>query len=245
MVQRNKGPAAAVLCAAAGAKFGRSTPPRRDVVEEGLGAWGSASRSEEGFMGPDCHSREAWLRRTSLTRQPCGLWAGHMPPIRKGGGGSGTQNFVYQNGPTRFSLSQISFFPTLVALVRGGGVLWGSGGGLLLWLSVPLIHPWPTAVSSPLTAVSDSQSTDPPHPLSKIGPNFFPGLRPIKKFSLAPLAPLQIQHHCGRGGWTHPLTPLSPPKKEPCTGLAFMGHRLPQGVGGGGGGTPPPHPHPH
>ena len=48
----------------------------------GFGLWAFLSGPKRrGPYGPtDCHSGEAWLRCTSLTRQPCGLRAGRTPP---------------------------------------------------------------------------------------------------------------------------------------------------------------------
>ena len=40
---------------------------------------------------------------------------------RRGGGGFGPKTWCTKNGLTRFSLLQISFFPTMVTLVWGGG----------------------------------------------------------------------------------------------------------------------------
>ena len=55
---------------------------------------------------------------------------------KRGGRGSGTQQFVYQNSPTRFSQFLISFFSHDPRRSP-----WRGGGGWLLWLSAVLIHP--------------------------------------------------------------------------------------------------------
>ena len=55
---------------------------------------------------------------------------------RSGGEGSGTQKFVYRNGPYQYFFLQIASFPTMKS---------GSGWGvapLLLWLSAIPIHLW-------------------------------------------------------------------------------------------------------
>ena len=41
--------------------------------------------------------------------------------LSRGGGGFGPKTWCTKNGLTRFSLLQISFFPTMVTLVWGGG----------------------------------------------------------------------------------------------------------------------------
>ena len=51
------------------------------------------------------------------------------------GGGSGTQNFVYQKWPHKIFPTVNSVFPTMVTWVwrRGGGGSRGGGGGTLLF----------------------------------------------------------------------------------------------------------------
>ena len=51
-----------------------------------------------------------------------------------GRGGLGPKKFCTKNGPTRFSLFQITFFPTVVTLIwRGGGFPGGGYPPLLLY----------------------------------------------------------------------------------------------------------------
>ena len=57
------------------------------------------------------------------------------------GGGAGTQKFVYQNGPRRFSQRKFSSLHTMVPLVGGEGA-WEEPLPLPLWLLVILKTPW-------------------------------------------------------------------------------------------------------
>ena len=87
--------------------------------------WGCDSGGyDRATTATDCRAAQGVQARVTLGTGLC-LTGG-----RRGKGGSGTQKFVYQkNGPPRFALLCISFFPMMVTLVwRGVGVQRGGGG---------------------------------------------------------------------------------------------------------------------